>query len=75
MSNLSPECAPKRTSVSNLRVHALIVTFASQTEASLGRKTIASYKPDRGINRLPVVLRQIGTTGKLAVHADPKSVV
>ena len=28
-----------------------------------------------GIKRLPVALRQIGTTGKILLNADPKSVV
>jgi hypothetical protein len=28
-----------------------------------------------GIKRLPVALRQIGTTGKIPLNADPKSVV
>jgi len=57
------------------RVRVLIVTFAGQTETFRGPANHSSYKPARGIERLPVVLRQIGTTGKLPVHADPKSVV
>jgi hypothetical protein len=57
------------------RVRVLIVTFAGQTETFRGPANHSSYKPARGIERLPVVLRQIGTTGKLPVHADPKSMV
>jgi hypothetical protein len=39
-----------------------------------GRQTILSDKPDGRVNRLPVGLRQIGATGNLPLHADPKSV-
>ena len=40
-----------------------------------GRQTILSDKPDGRVNRLPVALRQIGTTGNLPLHGDPKSVI
>jgi hypothetical protein len=35
---------------------------------------VYASKPDRGSKPLPVGLRQIGTTGNLALHGDPKSV-
>jgi hypothetical protein len=39
-----------------------------------GRQTNLSDKSDGIGNQLPVALRQIGTTGKIPLHGDPKSV-
>jgi hypothetical protein len=45
-------------------VHALIVTFASQIETSLGRQTIPSYKPARVASACP------SPCGRLARRAN-----
>jgi hypothetical protein len=56
----------------------LLRAFDARGQADNRRRRIFDtfFNPaDRSCNQLPVALRQIGTTGNLAVHADPKSVI
>jgi len=48
--------------------------FVMGETASIGDNVSILHREDRCHERLPVALRQIGTTGKLPLHRDPKSV-